>query len=140
MKKSRIIFALVLTLLSAALLMACSQTAPSISTVPTTVTSSSTPVQTSQPITSTTTTGSSLFVKILQPADESVTDSASVTIQGQTAPGADVSINGEIVTVDASGNFSQQVTLVEGPNVFDITATDEAGDESTSEMVVSYAP
>jgi hypothetical protein len=47
-----------------------------------------------------------------------------------------VSINGELVEVDANGNFSLQVGLEVGPNVFDIISTDLDGNEVTEELVV----
>ena len=61
-----------------------------------------------------------------------------VTLRGQTLAGADVSINGDLVNVDVNGNFSIQAALEEGANVFDIIATDEAGNEATEELVVFF--
>ena len=49
-------------------------------------------------------------------------------------------MNGELLEVDSNGNFSLQVTLEEGPNVFDIIATDEEGNEVTAQLIVSFAP
>lgn len=85
-------------------------------------------------------TPTSLFLTIVEPANETVVDVNTVTIQGQTLAGAIVSINGGPVNVDSNGNFSLSVTLEEGPNVFDIIATDQAGDEVTTQLVVGYAP
>jgi RHS repeat-associated protein len=42
-----------------------------------------------------------------------------------------VTINGSAVTVDASGNFSGTVTLLEGLNTITIVATDAAGNKTT---------
>jgi hypothetical protein len=85
-------------------------------------------------------TSTPLFLTIMEPANETVVDVNTVTIQGQTLANAMVSINGESVDVDSSGDFSLPVTLDEGPNVFDIIATDQAGDEVTTQLVVAYAP
>ena len=63
-----------------------------------------------------------------------------VTLRGQMLVGADVSINGDLVNVDANGNFSFQVALEEGPNVFDLIATDEGGNEATLEFTVFFLP
>jgi hypothetical protein len=87
-----------------------------------------------------TSTPTSLFLTIIEPANESIVDVDTVTIRGQTLADAIVSINGESVDVDSSGNFSVPVTLEEGTNVFDIIASDEAGDEATTQLIVSFAP
>jgi Glucodextranase, domain B len=81
-----------------------------------------------------------LSLIITSPADESVVDVNNIVISGQTAPEAVVSINGEVVDVDASGKFSAPVTLEEGPNVIDINATDPDGNEASAEIVVAYSP
>ncbi|HXZ94373.1 MAG TPA: hypothetical protein VEG28_00470 [Dehalococcoidia bacterium] len=85
-------------------------------------------------------TPTSLFLTIVAPANETIVDVNTVTIQGQTLADAMVSINGESVAVDSSGNFSLPVTLEEGPNVFDIIASDQAGDQATAQLIVYYAP
>lgn len=51
------------------------------------------------------------------PADQRV-----VTIAGQTAPEAIVSINDQVIPVQADGSFSQVMTLQPGSNVFKILA------------------
>ena len=81
-----------------------------------------------------------LFLTIVEPANGSVVNVNTITIRGKTLADAVVSINGDLVDVDSNGNFSMTVTLEEGSNVFDIIATDEAGDEETTELVVSFAP
>jgi len=81
-----------------------------------------------------------LFLTIVEPANGSLVDVNNVTIRGKTLADAVVSINGEPVDVDSSGDFSVTVALEEGSNVFDIIATDEAGDEETTQLVVSFAP
>jgi hypothetical protein len=81
-----------------------------------------------------------LSLSISEPADQSVVDVNTVTIRGKTLADAVVSINGGPVVVDSKGNFLLPVTLEEGPNVFDIIATDEAGDEEAAQLIVSFAP
>jgi hypothetical protein len=85
-------------------------------------------------------TSTPLFLTIVEPANGSVVGVNNVTIRGKTLADAVVSINGDPVDVDSNGNFSMTVTLEEGSNVFDIIATDEAGDEETTQLVVSFAP
>ena len=88
----------------------------------------------------TSSTPTSLFLTIIEPADESVLDVNTVTIRGQTLAGAIVSINGDPADVESNGSFSLAVTLEEGPNVFDIIATNQAEDEVTSQLIVYFAP
>jgi hypothetical protein len=108
-------------------------------------TSGSTPVSTAATTagTSVTTTPgatAALFLNIMSPANEAITDVNTVTIKGQTTPDAVLSINGDLINLDAQGNFSVPETLNEGTNIFDIIATDEAGNQVTNELIVSYAP
>lgn len=52
-------------------------------------------------------------------------------VQGQTEPGASVSINGEPVTVEAEGNFTKAVALDrDGPAVLLLAARDAWGNET----------
>ncbi len=104
---------------------ACAQTAPT-----------PTPTSTLTP----TPTPTALFLTIVGPADESVVDVSTITILGKTLASAVVSVNGDMVDVDSNGLFSLLVTLEAGPNVFDIIATDEEGNEVTTQLIVSFAP
>ncbi len=92
------------------------------------------------PATTTSSPAGQLLLTITSPADGAVVGVANVTITGQTAPNATVSVNGDIVDTDASGKFSAPVTLEEGPNVFDVIATDPDGNEASTQIVISYAP
>lgn len=49
-------------------------------------------------------------------------DQHFVTIAGQTAPEAIVSINDQVIPVEQSGHFSQVMTLQSGSNVFKVTS------------------
>ncbi|MBI4201059.1 MAG: hypothetical protein HY531_02070 [Chloroflexi bacterium] len=80
------------------------------------------------------------MLTIAEPADEIVVDVSLIKIRGKTLAGVAASINGEVVDVDANGNFSLQVTLEEGPNVFYIVATDEDGKEVTAQLTIYFAP
>jgi hypothetical protein len=61
-----------------------------------------------------------------------------ITIKGRTVPDAVVSINADVVDVDSNGYFSMQITLDEGPNVFNIIATDDEGNEESTELIVFF--
>ena len=81
-----------------------------------------------------------LFLKILEPDDESIVDANIITIWGRTLTDAVVTVNEELVDVDSNGEFSLEVTLDEGPNVFDIVALDEDDNEVTVQLIVSFLP
>ncbi len=59
-------------------------------------------------------------------------------INGTTDPNATVTINGISVAVDSNGDFSYKATLVEGKNVFTVTATDSAGNSVTKTVTALY--
>lgn len=81
-----------------------------------------------------------LTLKVTTPLDESVVNTSVITVAGQTTPGAVVSIDGDLVDVDASGKFQAQVSLEEGPNVLEITASDDKGSEVSSVVRLDYEP
>lgn len=81
-----------------------------------------------------------LTLKVTSPLDETVVNAAVITVTGQTTPGAVVSIDGDLVNVDANGKFQAQVTLEEGPNVLEITASDDKGNELNSVVRLIYEP
>jgi RHS repeat-associated protein len=72
-------------------------------------------------------------MSITSPAEGMITSAASVQVSGTATDASpmSVTINGSAVTVDASGNFSGTVTLIEGLNTITIVATDAAGNKTT---------
>ncbi|MBI4289368.1 MAG: hypothetical protein HY671_13195 [Chloroflexi bacterium] len=75
---------------------------------------------------------------VLQPEVESVVTVAQLTVKGKTSPDAVVSVNGQTVVVDASGNFSAPVTLQPGPNAIQVVASDYAGHQQSAVMTAIY--
>jgi hypothetical protein len=59
------------------------------------------------------------------------------TIRGQTETGATVTINGNPVTVDPSGNFELTITTSETPQTFLIEATDASNNKSSLTIILS---
>lgn len=51
-----------------------------------------------------------------------------------------VSVNGDLVEVDATGKFQTAVTLDEGPNIIEVVASDENGNELGVILSVIYEP
>ncbi len=81
-----------------------------------------------------------LFLSIGAPADESVVNESTVTVQGRTTPDAVVSINEQVAAVDASGAFSMRLTLEEGPNTISIVASNFQGKQASMVLTVIYVP
>jgi hypothetical protein len=46
----------------------------------------------------------------------------------------------EIANVDQNGNFSVTVNLEEGPNLIEVVASDQLGNEKSSSIAVIYVP
>lgn len=82
----------------------------------------------------------SLALKVTTPQDESTVNVASIPIVGQTIVGAVVSVNGNLVDVDASGKFQTTVKLDEGPNIIQVVASDVNGNELSAILRVIYEP
>ncbi len=80
-----------------------------------------------------------LFVTILDPPDGSIVANKSVTIRGRTKADALVLANDKMANVGADGTFSLKVTLDEGPNAFNIIATDN-GDLVETMLAVVFEP
>jgi hypothetical protein len=81
-----------------------------------------------------------LPLTITEPLDESVVTSSSVIVRGETNADAIVSINGKMASVDASGNFSESVTLDPGPNLIEVLASDFSDNSAAVIVTVIYTP
>jgi Glucodextranase, domain B len=79
-------------------------------------------------------------LKVTTPPDESTVNAASIAVAGQTIIGAVVSVNGNLVDVDASGKFQTTVQLDEGPNIIEVVASDVNGNELSAILRVIYEP
>ena len=80
------------------------------------------------------------FLEVAEPQDETVVDVSPIPVNGSTSPGAEVSINGELIDIDEQGNFAVLVELDEGPNVIEVIATDYEGVEDYCILTVIYTP
>ena len=72
-----------------------------------------------------------------QPANGAITNQPTITVQGETEPGAIVRVNDDIVAVDPNGRFEVKVMLTEGENNISIVATDAAGNEVHTNRIVN---
>jgi hypothetical protein len=84
---------------------------------------------------------SALSLAVTSPQDEVVVKDAVIRVVGRSSPDAVVSVNGNIVrTMDIEGNFSAVVSLVEGPNLLEVIATDYRGGQASEVLTVIYTP
>lgn len=72
---------------------------------------------------------------LLEPAQPQVSTS-TLLLSGVTTPGAQLLLNGESLSVDAEGRFTQKLRLSPGPNQLVLVATDRAGNSVTLQSVV----
>jgi uncharacterized protein YoxC len=79
-------------------------------------------------------------LELSTPANVGFAKSDKITIAGSTEKGAKVTINGEYVAVDTEGRFNQTEELKEGLNVFEVEATDEAGNREEIRVTALYLP
>jgi len=109
-------------------------------TATTTPTPTPTPTLTLTPTPSPTTVA--LFLSVTQPQDQSVVNTASITVSGSTIPGAvvSVSVNDSIYIpgVDNKGHFNISVPLDEGPNLIEVVASDYYGNQKSVTIDIVY--
>jgi len=128
------------------LLAACSPTPTVISTFPVSadslITASpqdilSTPIQ---PTVISVPGASGLWLQILTPLDETVVNAPQVDVTVSAPVGTVFSINEEILVVDSGLQSRITVSLEEGPNLIEIIASDENGNELSALLTVTYEP
>lgn len=78
-----------------------------------------------------------LTLKIYQPQDGMVVNSASLTIKGKTSPFADVYINDRELKADSQGEFVTALVLDEGANSIIVVANDNQGNYTEKELTVT---
>jgi len=81
-----------------------------------------------------------LPLTVNEPLNDSIVTSQTVTVRGATNADAVISVNGKLVPVDVSGNFSEPVTLKLGPNFIEVLASDFYGNSATVTITVIYSP
>ncbi|MBI4299068.1 MAG: hypothetical protein HY666_04830 [Chloroflexi bacterium] len=77
---------------------------------------------------------------LITPEDETIVTTNTISVTGETAPDAVVSINGVLVEVDADGRFNVLLVLDEGPNTIQIVASDFSGNMAQEVRTVVFVP
>lgn len=75
-------------------------------------------------------------LKVFSPQDGASVYADNVTVTGQAAPGAMISVNDQFGAAGSNGNFSISVALTEGPNVIDVLSTDDDGNQDEIILLV----
>jgi len=83
---------------------------------------------------------SPFFLNVTEPAQESVVASARLVVAGCTVADAFVSVDADVVSLDAAGCFRTTVLLDEGPNSLDVVASDRSGRQAAVVVNVIYVP
>jgi hypothetical protein len=81
-----------------------------------------------------------LFLTLVNPVDQDVEvrlETAQLTIQGVTLPGAVVSIDGHLVDTDDQGNFVGVTALDEGANEIEVVASNDQGNQVNTSIFVT---
>ena len=69
--------------------------------------------------------------------NSSSTNQSTISINGKTAPSADLTINGHKITVDINGNYSDQIRLNPGQNTFTFKAKQDNSKTTTITRTVT---
>jgi parallel beta-helix repeat protein len=76
-------------------------------------------------------------LKLTSPPDNYLTNGNQIDLKGRTEPGANVTIDGDPVQVDANGGFSVKMSLAQdGATTFDVVSTDVAGNSAEETLTV----
>lgn len=81
-----------------------------------------------------------LSVLIDNIADNMVVQADRLELNGQADPETVISFDDQIVFVGLNRAFNVSLTLEEGPNVIEITASNPAGDSATVYLSITYDP
>lgn len=90
----------------------------------------------------TTTPVTNQTLTVSQPVDEALFTTSSISVKGKTVANSIVAVlyelGEQIVTADATGNFSTDITLEGGYNMISITSIAPDNSQSSQNIVVTY--
>jgi glucodextranase-like protein len=81
-----------------------------------------------------------LYLQVTSPQDGDTVNTSQVDVVGSAPTGATVSVNDDIIIVGNNQQFKSTVALDEGPNLIEIIASDDSGNETSLELTVTYEP
>lgn len=80
---------------------------------------------------------SGIPLKVSDPADGATLSTSTVTVEGQTQPGAVINVNDQVGTADDQGNFNIPISLDSGLNAIDVIATGANGKQGEVLIMVN---
>ena len=81
-----------------------------------------------------------LSLQVLSPQDGAVVTTNQIQVNGTGAPGEVVSVNDNIQIIGVDGRFDTTVSLAEGPNLIEVVASNDSGEQTNIELTVTYTP
>ncbi len=81
-----------------------------------------------------------LLLRVLSPQDGATVGTAQIQVTGLATPGEVVTVNDNIILVGADGQFQTTVSLDQGPNLIEVIASNNTGNETSVELTVTYQP
>jgi hypothetical protein len=69
-----------------------------------------------------------------------VVATSQIEVSGLASPGAVVTVNDNILIVGADGIFQTTISLDQGLNLIEVIASDDAGNQASIELTISYEP
>ena len=79
-------------------------------------------------------------LQVLSPQDGATVNVAQIEVSGVASPGAVVSVNDNVIVAGADGRFATTVSLDEGPNLIEVIASNNSGNQLSAEITVTYEP
>lgn len=77
-------------------------------------------------------------LQVTTPQDGAVVNTPQIQVSGTASPGAVVSVNDIILIVGVDGTFATTVSLDSGPNLIEVVASNDSGDQKTVDLTVTY--
>ena len=74
------------------------------------------------------------------PVDGMITDKEDITVSGNVGADISIRVNSQPVVVSGDGSFNTVVKLVNGENIIEVIAQNQAGTTETQTITVSYEP
>jgi hypothetical protein len=85
-------------------------------------------------------TSGTLWLQVISPQDDAVVNTPQVDVIGMAPARAVISVNDEILIVGDAQQFKITVSLDGGPNLIEIIASDDNGNETSLILSVTYEP
>lgn len=80
------------------------------------------------------------FLQLEGPSPDQIYRDAAIDVEGESEPGARVTVNGTEASIAQSGRFTLQVALQPGVNPISVVAVDPAGNETSRSLEVAHKP